>query len=124
MKVNEITIGSRIKQEAFFILERTNCPYVRHSRKRTDYEEKEIVVSERNISFILENIESYSGIPLTEELVLDFGLKKMPISEYTLDTYDLLGFKLWMNKGKFLFQDKIEIEFVHQLQILHSILKK
>src|SRR5690606_23732350 len=63
-----------------------------------------------------------SAIPLTEQWLIDLGLKRMPESEYTLDSYDLAGFKLWMNKGKFLFNDKINIDYVHQLQNLYFAL--
>lgn len=60
----------------------------------------------------------YNGVKLTEKWIIELGLKRIPENEYTLDSYDLAGFKLWMNKGKFLFINKINIEYVHQLQNL------
>lgn len=63
-------------------------------------------------------------IPLTEEWLDRSELEKMPESEYTMNTYDFCGFKLWCNNGKFLFADKIEIETVHHLQNLFFDLKK
>jgi len=62
-------------------------------------------------------------IKLTEKLVIFLGLDKMPISEHTLDTYDLCSIKLWNKRGVFLFNDKIEIKYVNQLQDLISALK-
>ncbi len=60
----------------------------------------------------------YKPIQLTEEWIMKFGLKKMPITEYTQDTYDFFGFKLWVKNGKFLFDDRIEIKYIHTLQNL------
>lgn len=76
---------------------------------------------------VLMGLEGYEPepIPLTEERLIKLGLKKMPETEYTCDTYDLVGFKLWMHKGKFLFGDiMINIEHVHQLQNLSYDLGK
>ena len=61
-------------------------------------------------------------IPLTEEWLIKFGVKLMPESEYTMNTYDIAGFKLWRTNGKFLFNDKIEIKYVHQLQNIYFAL--
>ena len=71
-----------------------------------------------NAGLIPDDESDYNGIKLTEKWIIELGLKRMPESEYTLYSYDLAGFKLWMNKGKFLFNDKINIEYVHQLQNL------
>lgn len=68
-------------------------------------------------------VADIAGITLTEEWLIRLGLKKMPESEYTCDTYDLAGFKLWMNNGKFLFNDNIEIKHVHRIQNLYFDLK-
>lgn len=62
-------------------------------------------------------------ILLTEEWVIKLGIQKMPETEYTQDTYDLAGFKLWYNKGQFLFADKWPILYVHQLQNLYFSFK-
>lgn len=62
------------------------------------------------------------AIKLTEEWLIKFGIKLMPESEYTMNTYDIAGFKLWRTNGKFLFNDKIEIKYVHQLQNIYFAL--
>ena len=73
----------------------------------------------KDISFIdIKGQVVYKPIPLTEDWLIKFGLEKMKESEYTINTYNLLGFKLWINKGKFLFNDSIEIKYVHRLQNL------
>ena len=84
-------------------------------------QEHKIVVSD------FEHIEAlclvgFRPIPLTEELLLRLGLKKMLETEYTLNTYEFAGFKLWIHKGKFLFDSRIEINYVHQLQNLYFAL--
>ena len=68
---------------------------------------------------IEQGCDEYKPIPLTEERLLQLGLEKKPESEYTMDTYDIVGFNLWMNKDKFLFNDEIEIKYVHHLQKCH-----
>ena len=68
------------------------------------------------------NKKHFKPIPLTEEWLVKFGLKKMDISEYTLNTYDFADFTLWLNDDKFLFNDKTNIKYVHQLQNLYFAL--
>lgn len=63
-------------------------------------------------------------IPLTEEWLLRFGFSLMPVSEYTQDTFESNGVKLW-NKSKsvFVFEHTgTIIESVHQLQNLYFAL--
>ena len=64
------------------------------------------------------DILRFKAIPLIEQWLMVW-LKKLPISEYTLNTYDFAGFKLWINDGKILFNDTIEIKTVHRLQNLY-----
>ena len=62
-------------------------------------------------------------IPLTEEWAMKLALKYMEEAEYTASTFDFAGFKLWYTNGKFLFNDTIQIKYVHRLQNLYFELK-
>ena len=64
------------------------------------------------------------SIYLNEKWIDAFRIKKVPDSEYTLNTYDFLGFKLWYKDGIFLYYDRIIINSEHQLQNLYFSLSK
>ena len=59
------------------------------------------------------------SISLDKDVIDRSELKLMPETEYTRNTYDLCGLKLWHTNGKFLFLDEIEIKSVHNLQNIY-----
>jgi len=116
MNAIEIHIGAIIKQEAFFILTQKDDRLDYSHTERQDFNDRTIVVTKENISFIVENIKSYSGIPLTEEWLLKFNLKLagtgLSIS-YGITTeiyhFEIMGYC-------------VKIDYVHQLQNLYHSL--
>jgi len=70
--------------------------------------------------------DSMNGIKLTEEWLLKFGFELMKQSEYTLNTYELNGIKLWNKKMDFselIFEfSNQNIKYMHQLQNLYFAL--
>ena len=121
MKVTELKIGNYILGLPLEFDENEDwevCEVViLDSVGETEYE---IWVDSKSNS---EHFSEFKPIPLTEDWLIKFELEKMSESEYTLNTYDLANFKLWMNGGRFLFNDTIEIKYVHRLQNLYFDLK-
>lgn len=128
MEAKEITIGSIIKQEAFIILERGFCSYVGRTVTERKFNDEQIIVDKLNIRFVLDNIDSYVGIPLTEEWLLNFGFKGLSTSNYLGLLLGIIYFR-WDKESKYLdFELDYEsvqlphIKYVHQLQNLYFAL--
>jgi hypothetical protein len=98
-----------------------------------------VKIDARTIFDIWDNngLKKYKPIPLTTHLLEKCGITKKKNSEYTIDTYDFCGYNLWYTEDEtlretleyydkkiFLFDDKIKIEFLHDLQNLHRDLRK
>lgn len=115
MKPNSLRIGNYVYDRGGKIL-------------KIDYWERPGMVAQNmviegiTVHPMTEEVKYLKPIPLTEDWLIKFNIKKMPESEYTINTYNLAGFKLWMKDGKFLFNDQISIEYVHQIQNLYFAL--
>lgn len=74
---------------------------------------------------ILCDYSQIKPIPLTEEWLLKLGFVEMEKSEYTLDTFELDGVKIWLKEDRLAcFSDwtMCIITNVHQLQNLYHAL--
>lgn len=117
MKINELRVGNNILVS--LPGEQIRLPHIETTIQGiTLFQEIICFKSLTNDGFEIP-IKHCSGIELSEEILVKLGLKKLPPSEYTLNTYGLAGFNLWIKDGKFLFNDSIQIDFVHQLQNLY-----
>ena len=63
---------------------------------------------------------AFKPIPLTIDRLIGAGFEPMQESEYTLNTYEYRGVKIWhRNKNEFVFEPTgIRLEYFHRLQNL------
>lgn len=71
-----------------------------------------------------ETIWTIEPLKLTESILMKCGFKKLKQTEYTVNTFELDGIRIWVKNGRFYVSSLFPIDYLHELQQLYKILAK
>jgi len=116
MKANELRIGNYVR-----IKEDDGSNVITRF-----YDDRKIWVNISEDASSTFRFSELEPIPLTEEWLVKFGFTLMKETEYTINTFELNGVRIWNKKGDFTQliydTDKIELKYVQELQNLYFAL--